>query len=74
MEVISSHAMYTEVKEKVFDWLETGTQMVIVVNPRQRVVTVYRSLTNIIVLTENDTLDGAEVMPGWAMVVKDILV
>ena len=46
--------------------------MVVVVNPRKRAVTVYRSLTDIIVLTEDDTLDGANVVPGWTMAVEDI--
>ena len=46
--------------------------MVLVVNPRKRIVTVYRSLTTITVLTEQDHLDGAEVVPGWTMPVRDI--
>jgi Uma2 family endonuclease len=49
-----------------------GTQTVIIVNPRKRIVTVYRSLTDIKILMENDTLEGAEVLPGWRMPVKDI--
>jgi Uma2 family endonuclease len=72
VEVISPSDTYTEVEEKVFDWLEAGTRMVVVVNPRRRAVTVYRSLTDVVVLTENDTLDGGDVVPGWNMPVKDI--
>jgi hypothetical protein len=29
-------------------------------------------LTDISVLTQNDTLDGGDVVPGWTMPVKDI--
>jgi len=72
VEVISPSDVYTEVEEKVFDWLEAGARMVVVVNPRKRAVMVYRSLTDIVVLTENDTLDGGDVVPGWRMPVKDI--
>ena len=72
VEVISPGDIYTEVEEKVFDWLEAGTQMVIVVNPRKRVVTVYRSLTEIVVLTENDVLDGYGIVPNWSLPVKNI--
>ena len=72
VEVVSPQDRYTEVEEKVCDWLEAGTQMVIVANPRQRLVTVYRSLTQITVLTESETLDGGEVVPGWRLAVSDI--
>lgn len=74
VEVTSPHDSYAEVEDKVFDWLEAGTLMVIVVNPRKRAVTVYRSLTDITVLTEKDSLDGGEVLPGWKMPVKDVFI
>jgi Uma2 family endonuclease len=72
VEVISPNDIYAEVEEKIFDWLSAGTRMVIVVNPRRRVVTVYRSLTDIVVLTERDTLDGDDVVSGWTMPVAEI--
>lgn len=72
VEVISPGDTYTEVEEKVFNWLEAGTRMVSVINPRKKAVTVYRSLNDVKVLTENDTLDGADVVPGWQMAVKDL--
>lgn len=70
VEVISPHDTYTEVEEKVCDWLEAGAHMVIVVNPRRRLVTVYRSLANVVVLTEHDTLEGGDVVPGWTLPVS----
>jgi Uma2 family endonuclease len=72
VEVISPGDTYTEVEEKVLEWLEAGARMVVVVNPRKHAVTVYRSLTDIVVLTEKDTLDGGDVVRGWTMAVKDI--
>ncbi|SRR6266496_569439 len=72
VEVISPGDTYTEVEEKVLEWLEAGARMVVVVNPRKRAVTVYRSLTDIIVLTEDDILDGGNVVPGWTMAIEDI--
>lgn len=72
VEVISLSDTYTEVEEKVFEWLGAGARMVVVVNPRKRAVTVYRSLTEIKVLTEDDRLDGGEVVPGWTMIVNEI--
>ena len=72
VEVISPNDTYTEVEEKVLEWLEAGSGIVVVVNPRKNVVTVYRSLTDIVVLTENETVDAGDVLPGWTMQVKDI--
>jgi Uma2 family endonuclease len=74
VEVISPGDTYAEVQEKVFDWLEAGTKMVILVMPRKRAVTVYRSLTDIIMLTEHDMLDGGGVVPGWKIPVRELFV
>ena len=72
VEVISPSDRLTEVDEKVQDWLDAGTRMVIVVNPRRRNATVYLPGEDPITLTEEDTLDGGDVVPGWTMPVKDI--
>lgn len=72
VEVISKGDTYAEVEEKVMDWLNAGTRMVVLVNPRKRMVTVYRSLTDIVILTAQDTLDGGDVVPGWRMPVSEI--
>ena len=72
--MISPSDTYAEVQEKVFDWLEAGTKMVILVMPRKRAVTVYRSLTDIIMLTEHDMLDGGDVVPGWKIPVRELFV
>lgn len=71
-EVVSPGDIYTEVEEKVLEWLEAGAQVVLVINPRKCAVSVYRSLTNIVILTEQDTLDLSYVVPGLRMAVKDI--
>jgi len=46
--------------------------MVWVINPKWRNVTVYRSATEIRVVTENDELDGQGVVPGFRCRVSDI--
>ena len=70
VEVISPSDVYSEVEEKVSDWLDGGAQMVIVVNSRKRSVTVYRSLTEIAILTEKNVVDGKDVVPGWTLPVE----
>ncbi len=71
VEVVSPSDTSTEVEEKVIDWLDAGTRMVIVVNPRKRSVSVYRGLAAKL-LTENDTLGGEEIIPGWSVPVRDL--
>ena len=71
VEVVSPGDSY-DVEEKVFDWLDAGTRLVIVANPRKRLVTLYRSLTDVVVLTEADVQDVGDVVPGLALLVKDI--
>ena len=72
VEVISPSDTYSDVQEKVFDWIEAGTRMVVLVIPRKRTVTIYRSLTDIVMLTEHDTLDGGDVVPGWKTPVSEV--
>lgn len=72
VEVVSPGDSSGEVEEKVADWLSAGCRMVVVVNPRKRAVTVHRSRTDFAVLTEDDVLDGGDVVPGWRLPVREI--
>ncbi|MET0396185.1 MAG: Uma2 family endonuclease [Longimicrobiaceae bacterium] len=72
VEVVSPGDTYTEVGEKVLQWLDAGTRMVIVVDPWKRWVTVYHSRDDIHVLGEDDVLDGGDVVPGWSMQVGEL--
>lgn len=72
VEVISPNDLYTEVEEKVAEWLEHGTRMVVVVNPRRRTVAVHRPGQPVRSLTERDVLGGEDVVPGWSIPVADL--
>jgi Uma2 family endonuclease len=61
-----------EVEEKVTEWLKAGASMVWIVSPKLKIVTVYRSLIDIITFTEKDTLDGGEVVSGFEIPVAEI--
>ena len=71
VEVVSPNDRYTEVAEKVAEWLAAGTRMVVVMNPRNRTVQAHTP-GGVSELTEGDTLDGGDVVPGWRMPVADI--
>ena len=72
IEVISPNDRYTNVAEKVRDWMDAGAIMVVVINPRRREVTVYHPDEDSIILTEDDLLDGRDVVPGWNFPVRNI--
>lgn len=72
VEVVSPGDTVTEVEAKAEDWINAGTRLLWVVSPRSRTVTVYQSLADISVLTENDVLDGLTVIPGFACRVADL--
>lgn len=71
-EVVSPNDRHTEVVEKALEWLDAGCSMVLVVDPKQHTVTVYRSREDIRILAEGDTLDAAGVIPGFSLPVTEI--
>ena len=53
-------------------WLASGVELAWVVHPTGRTVTVYRSIEDIRVLTEKETLTGNGVLPGFQCLVGDL--
>jgi Uma2 family endonuclease len=74
VEVLSPGDSYTEVEEKVEEWLAAGVHAVWVLNPKRRGVTVYRSMTDVTHLSEDDELGGGDVLPGFRCKVSEIFV
>ena len=71
VEVISPNDAYSDVEEKVGEYLAAGTRMVIVVDPRRQTATV-NTPAGTSKLTINDTLNGADVVPGWSLPLRDL--
>ena len=72
VEVVSPSDTYRDVIDEVYDWIDAGVRMVLVVDPGCRVVTAYRSRRAVEVLTDEDVVDGGDVVPGWRMPVRDL--
>src|SRR4030095_9180537 len=72
VEVMSPGDSSAEVGEKVEEYLDAGAKAVWVVEPRRRAILVYRSLTDITILTDEDTLDGGEIIPGFSCCVAEV--
>src|SRR6185312_305547 len=65
VEVLSPEDRVAEIEKKVSEWLAAGCRQVWVVSPKTRTVTIHTSQTDIVMLTEKDTLNGGEVVPGF---------
>ncbi len=72
VEVVSPSDSLAEVMEKVALYLEAGVPLIWVVVPRRRVVMVYRPGHQQRTLTENDELDGEEIVPGFRLSVRGV--
>jgi Uma2 family endonuclease len=56
----------TEFALKISRWLQAGARLVWAVDPRGRTVTVHRTGQMPRILTRNESLDGDDVLPGFA--------
>jgi Uma2 family endonuclease len=72
VEVISPNDLYTEVDEKVAEWLEHGTRLVFVVNPRRRTVAEHRPGQPVRILSGDDVLMAEDILPGWRLPLSDL--
>ena len=71
-EIISPTDRPAEVNDKTIMWLNLGVRMVWEVYPETREVLVHRPGMRFVVLTEHDTLDGGDVLPGFSIPVSEI--
>jgi Uma2 family endonuclease len=72
VEVLSPSDTVFEVEEKVGQWLRSGCTTVWVVNPKQRSVAVHRAEGAVRVLTDADTLDDGDLLPGFALPIAEV--
>lgn len=66
VEVMSPNDSKPEVGKKVHEYLRRGARLVWVVFPKKRSVVVYRLDAPVLMLSEGDTLDGGDVLPGFS--------
>jgi Uma2 family endonuclease len=73
VEILSPDDRMVQVMEKVTFYLANGVRLMWVVNPEARTVMVMSSPSSSRILTEDETLDGGDVLPGFSTPVRDIL-
>ena len=72
VEVVSPNDSPLEVDDKARMWLRHGVRSVWVVRPDARSVSLLSQNAPTTILTAGDTLDGGDVLPGFACKVSDI--
>ena len=72
VEVVSPSDTFTEVEDKVFQWLGAGAAAVLVLNPSRRNASLYRSKDDFRLFSEGETLDLSFVVPGFSIPVSEI--
>lgn len=71
-EVKSKSDSLTKLRQKIQSFLELGTQVGVLVDPRTRTMEVYRLQQEKVILQDGDTLTVPELLPGWELVVADV--
>ena len=72
VEIASPNDTVAAVYDKARMWLTHGVALVWVVDPDTRTIDVRPSGSSIFTLTEDDTLDGGTVLPGFALPVREV--
>ena len=72
VEIVSPSNSVRDVTRKVLEYLGAGARLVWVVDPSSRTVTVYPGREQIRILTAEEGLDAADVLPGFQVRVGDL--
>jgi Uma2 family endonuclease len=72
VEVVSPSDDADDMQLKIKEWLDAGARMVCYVYPSSRQVVIYRSLRDVRVLTDADTLLGDDILPDFSLPVNEI--
>jgi Uma2 family endonuclease len=72
VEILSPSNRPKEMKEKVREYFGAGARHVWIVDPMRERVTVYRSVTDMRILTKTEQLDGGDVLPGFQLPLKQL--
>ena len=72
VEAVSPSDRYTDLAEKVKEWLAAGCRAVWVVDPRRRLTEVHQSGQPTLHISFDQPLDGGTVLPGFSLVIASL--
>ena len=71
-EVKSKSDKLPKLRQKIQEFIELGTVVGVLVDPRTRTMEVYRYQQEKIVLKDGDVLEVEEILPGWKLPVVEV--
>jgi Uma2 family endonuclease len=71
-EILSQSNTPGEMSRKRAEYFEAGVRLIWDIDPRTRTIAVYTAPDQVLMLTESQTLDGGNVLPGFVLPVKDL--
>lgn len=71
VEVVSPNDTSSEVEAKAEEWLKAGTDIVLVAEPSNQTIRVYKHDPKIVVLRAGDTFEAGDVCGNWTLSVND---
>jgi Uma2 family endonuclease len=72
VKVLSRKNTKAEINRKLYEYFRSGTQLAWVVDPRKRNVRVHTAAEQSFLLTEDQSLDGGDVLPGLSLPLRDL--
>ena len=73
VEILSDSNSLAEIAQKVAEYLNAGGKAVWIIDIDARTLTVHTTTASPLILTDADTVDGADYLPGFACAVADLL-
>ncbi len=72
VEILNKSNSHGEMQRKLRDYFAAGTRLVWYVDPKKRTVRVYTDPDKATTLTEDQTLDGGDVLPGFSLCLREL--
>lgn len=73
VEVVSPNDRWTEINEKIGEYLACGVVTVWIIDPRTQRVTSYRRGLEVLVYGSADVLSAPDILPGFALPIRELL-
>lgn len=72
VEVLSASNTVAEMNRKLQEYFQAGVRVVWYIDPPTRSIRVYSTPNEVVLLHEDDTLNGGTVLPGFTLPVRDL--
>jgi Uma2 family endonuclease len=72
VEVVSPSDSFSDVESKARQWIEKGTSIVLIADPANQTICIYRDVSERIVLQSGETFDSGDVCGGWRLSVDEV--